>query len=454
MRRAVVAFVLALAAVALVGGGRAAASAPPCPSTPHPPDPNRPKVALTFNIGAHHRTVSGTEHVVFTPDLPITQLVFRLTANSSYIVKRGSHVTVTSASASPGGRPMRFVRAAAASSTQGGLLEIPFAHTIPAGTSVTADIAFTVYLGGAYYERFGRSGDFAWFGSAQPLLAWERGIGWHTEDMIPFPAESATSEAMDTTITVITPAADKVVMTGDPTTSTPLRTKRVWRAHATKVRDVSVAVGPFYVSDTTVGSTRLRVGAYTSASRAKLVPEFTRAIKLLAAKFGHFPYASLAVARVPGHDGGGIEYPAMIQMQSEVRSDIVHETAHQWFYGMVGDSQSQHPWLDEAFAEYAERLVDNHPEPTSYLHASGTVDRSIQSYGTNEDAYFFVTYAKGAAALEAARRVAGASGWDHALRCYVNVRAWRIVHPGQFEQAIARYPKAIAVLRDAGALRR
>ena len=34
-----------------------------------------------------------------------------------------------------------------------------------------------------------------------------------------------------------------------------------------------------------------------------------------------------------------------------------HEVAHEWFYGLVGNDQGRDPWLDEAFATYAEALV-------------------------------------------------------------------------------------------------
>ena len=37
---------------------------------------------------------------------------------------------------------------------------------------------------------------------------------------------------------------------------------------------------------------------------------------------------------------------------------VTHELAHMWFYGLVGDDQELHPWLDEAFATFAEELVD------------------------------------------------------------------------------------------------
>jgi hypothetical protein len=172
------------------------------------PDPDRPRMALRFSIGADHRTVSGHERVVFRPDLPITQLVFRLTANTRPTVDEGSHVVVTAASADNGGGRFYVTRANAPTSTQGGLLHIPFASRLPAGTVVTATIDFMLTVGGQSFDRFGRVDGFVFFGSGEPLLAWERGYGWHSEDLLSFAAESATSEAMVVDLRVTAPAAD------------------------------------------------------------------------------------------------------------------------------------------------------------------------------------------------------------------------------------------------------
>jgi aminopeptidase N len=130
----------------------------------------------------------------------------------------------------------------------------------------------------------------------------------------------------------------------------------------------------------------------------------------------------------------------------------VHETAHQWFYAMVGNSQALHPWLDEAFAQYSEQLVNGGSEGPDSLNATGKVDRSTESYGNDVTGYYFTTYNKGAAALEAARTAAGAKAFDAAIRCYVNANAWRIATPHDLEVALARLPAAITVLRRAGAL--
>jgi hypothetical protein len=427
-----------------------------CPTAYAMPDPSRPQVDLIFRLSADLTSVTGTEHLTFTPDRPITELVFRLTANTAPSVAAGNSIRVVSAKADHGAREATYTRAGAAPATQGGLLRIPFASTVAAGTTVTADLAFTVTLGNGAFDRFGRVGSgasrYAWFGSAQPLLAWERGYGWHTEDMLQFTAESATSEAMRSRLTVVAPGPDTVIMSGDPASPAASAGTRTWTSVVDAARDVSVAVGPFATRDVMVGATRLRVGAFSGAVRDSLVPEFVRAVTQLSARFGPFPFPSLSVAALP-LDGGGIEYPSSILMLSSSRLVAVHETAHQWFYAMVGDSQALHPFLDEAFANYAEHLVDGFPDSTaSDLTAAGTVDRSTESYGANAGAYYFVTYNKGSAALGAARTAAGASRWDAAIRCYVRRNAWRIANPSDLAAALRNLPTAIAVLRKAGAL--
>ena len=429
---------------------------PSCPASYVSPRADRPRVALTFAVAPDLATVRGTERITFTPDRSITELVFRLTANTAPTAATGTKIVVTSAQADHDAGDATFSTDGADPSTQGGLLHIPFRRQLPAGTQVTADLAFTVTLGDGSFDRIGRvdrsAGPFAWFASAHPLLAWEYGYGWHTEPMLQFAAESATSEAMRTDLTVRAPAADTVLASGNPTTGERDGDMRIWHTTLDAARDVSVAVGPFQVSDTKVGSVALRIGAPSTEIRDMLVPEFRRAIIELSRRFGPFPFPSLSVARVP-EEGGGIEYPGAIQMLTSSDLVAVHETAHQWFYAMVGDSQAEHAWLDEAFATYAEQLVDNTPPAPGDLRLRGPVDRPTADYGADEKDYYRLTYGKGAAALRAARDAAGPTAFDAAIRCYVNANAWRIAEPSDLANALRDLPAALSVLRTAGALR-
>lgn len=438
------------------GTPRPSPSTPACPARPIAPDAKRPVLDVTFDVADDLSTVSGTEKVTFIPDLAVDQLVFRLTANTAPSVEEGNKIEVLTASADNGGKTPRYVSAGAGSSTQGGLLIIPLGSSVPAGTSITAEISFVVTLGLNSFDRFGRGGGFAWFASAHPLLAWERGVGWHTEPMLQFTAESATSEAANTTVAVTAPSTLKVLMSGNPLTGEPSGDRLRWTGSVAAARDVSVSVGPFAVSDIAVdvgGSTpvELRVGAPTQALAGKLQAEFVRALSELSDLLGPYPFPSLSVARLPG-SGGGIEYPGAILMLDSSTLVAVHETAHQWFYAMVGNSQAQHAWLDEAFASWAEQVVDDDPPPASTLERMGIVDTPTADYGSNDRDYYFVTYDKGSAALHAARDAAGADAFDSAIRCYINANAWTIAHPQDVADALTGLPKAVAILQKAGAI--
>ena len=433
------------------GGGNGGA-AEACPARYVDPDPGRPQVRLTFDLADDMATVTGTEHVELTPDLPVREVIFRLTANTVPSVREGNSVTVTSASASPGGQPFRVEPAGAGHGTQGGLLVIPLDREVAAGERVTADVSFTLRLGEQAFDRFGHTRSYAWWGSGQPLLAWERGVGWHSEPLLRFIGESATSEAARIDLTVTAPGRWTVL--GSGTADLPADTgngRRRWHAVADRARDVSVAVGDFTVREEAVDGTRVVVGTPSGRAPDELLGEMVRAVRELSRRFGPFPFPVLSVARLP-IQGGGIEYPGSILMLDDGRLVTVHEVAHQWFYGMVGDSQARDPWLDEAFATYAEQLVDGGPDAGN-LDMPGRVGGSMQDFRDNAGGYYATVYGKGSAALAAARQAAGARPFDAALRCYVNANAWKIARPADLERALAGLPKALAVLRKAGALR-
>jgi hypothetical protein len=432
--------------------GPSPASAPSgCPTSYAAPDPNRPQIRLSFDVADGLGTVRGTEHVVFTPDLPVRELVFRLTANTAPSARQGTSIVIDSATASPDGAAFRLEPDGAGRATPGGLLVIPLNREVPAGQQVTADIAFTLKLGRGAFDRFGHLRSYAWWGSGQPLLGWERGVGWHREPLLRFIGESATSEAAHIDLTVTAPGRFAVLASGTPDPPVDeANGRRRWHSVAGTARDVSVAVGPYTLKEGTVDGVRLRVGTPEGRPADDLYRQHERAIRELAKRFGPFPFPVLTVARLP-LEGGGIEYPGSILMLDDSPLVAVHETAHQWFYALVGDSQARDPWLDEAFATYAEQQV-NGTDESGALNGPGKVGGSMQDFGDNMQVYFGTVYAKGAAALAAARAATGPSRFDAALRCYVNANAWRIARPGDLARALAALPAALAVLRKAGAL--
>ncbi len=131
-----------------------------------------------------------------------------------------------------------------------------------------------------------------------------------------------------------------------------------------------------------------------------------------------------------------------------------------WFYGLVGDDQELHPWLDEAFATFGEQIIDaeiyggtvENPDPAAATDPR-PVDSPVSAFEQDQKAYDDVVYFKGAMALVKARQQAGPAAFDAALRCYVSSRAWTVATPSDFAAALSKLPAALAVLRSAGAIR-
>ena len=428
--------------------GRAA-----CPASRARPDPERPVVTLDFRLADDRRSVTGTETVTFTPDRATGELVFRLVPNGPDSAPAGSRLVVDAVR----GYDVAGSRyAAAGARAPGGLYVVALDHVLRPGRSTEVQLDFSLTLGRGTFERIGAAASVSWWGSGAPLLAWEPGVGWARDPFVALLGETATSPAADTTVRVSAPQDLTVLMTGAQAAPSPARNgRRTWTSVEPVARDVSVAVGDFTTAQrTTADGVRVTTGVLPGAAldAGMLADWTTAAIGALQARFGRYPYRTLTVALLPDYSGG-IEYPSAILEASPDRSVLVHEVAHMWFYGMVGNSQFRNPWLDEAFATYAEAIL--HPAAATQLRRAlalpGPVGAPMSGFSGDRQ-YFSLVYGKGAAALLTARDAAGHAAFDAALRCYADAAAWRIATPADLATALGDLPRAMAVLTRAQAL--
>jgi len=87
------------------------------------------------------------------------------------------------------------------------------------------------------------------------------------------------------------------------------------------------------------------------------------ALAYFSARYGRYPYKDFTVAETRLL-GGAMEYPQLIMVSymfyrlprflTLLDEVIAHETAHQWFYGMLMNDQVNEAWLDEGFATFSE----------------------------------------------------------------------------------------------------
>ena len=437
---------------------RSPTTAPPPPpdsdcATRAEPDPDRPVVDLDLRLDDDRRTVTGTQTVVFTPDLPTDELVFRLVPNGPGPAAAGNRLVVD---AVRGDDVVGSGYEDAGAEDPGGLFVVRLTDELAAGEATEVALDLTLTLGEDGFERVGAADGVSWWASGAPLLAWEPGVGWARDPFVDLPGETATSPVADTTIRVSAPEALTVLMTGDQADpSPPVDGRRTWTSVEPVARDVSVAVGEFDTTTaTSPGGVEVTAGVLPGAevSAPELAEWTLEAIEELEGRFGPFPYATLTVPLLPD-EGGGIEYPSSILLAGADRLVLLHEVAHMWFYGMVGNSQFRDPWLDEAFASYAESVASpvDAGEVAEALARPGEVGAAMDGFDTTAG-YFGRVYRKGGAALLTARETAGAEAFDAALRCYVDANAWTIATPDDVAAALTDLPAALDVLTEAGAL--
>lgn len=434
------------------------------------PSATRPVVDLEFRVSDDLSSVNGTERVVFTPDRQVCEMVFRAWPNKPATADRGNSLTITSAQIDGAPAETRVTAAGAPESSPGTLVEIPLPNCVAAGTPITADLAFELQLGSRTDERVGRSrdGKLAWFGTAYPLLAWENGVGWARDHAVSVPGETVTSEVFRLdSLRVVAPTRYAVLgageLVGTERDDASAMTTHTFQASA--VRDVTVTVGDIKTVERRVAGSVVHVGAPVDRADSldRLADAVADSVTRVSDYLGPVPDKDIWVSVIPDQTEG-IEFPGAMQLGNldpdKDRWLITHEVAHLWFYGLVGNNQALHPWLDESFASFVQRVVD---DPQQDPRPSGAASRSSSAevgwpmaqwdtYRHASSRYVAAVYTEGSDMLIQARRDVGEAAFDDALRGYLHANAYRIATPSDVEAAFAQLPAVITRMKDAGAL--
>jgi Peptidase family M1 domain len=220
-------------------------------------------------------------------------------------------------------------------------------------------------------------------------------------------------------------------------------------------RSFAWSVSPYYqVVTQTVelapGKTTLIASYYFSAhaeAGKSLLDTMAKALPLYSQLWGNYPHPMFTGVQADFLDG--MEYDglyflstAFYNWHKDTQADFLvalaaHETAHQWFSGLVGSDQALQPWLDEALCTYSERIFYENIDPPAldwwwayrvdYYEPQGWVDISVYDTPAVAGQYHLYrdpVYLRGALFLEQLRSLVGDEAFFAALQAYVEQYAY------------------------------
>lgn len=300
---------------------------------------------------------------------------------------------------------------------------------VPLGGILPEGATTTIYIDYAAMLRTSTSGSSWLFTKANGIVDAYRWLPWVSRKTAfdrpnhGDPFVTPVSPLVD--VTVITDRKLVIATTGDRIFRSDDGLTQRFVAH--DVRDVTITAAPdYHTRETTVGDTIIRYYYRSSANATAILKGAADAFRALQSRLGDYPYPTFKVVQSAG--GYGMESPRLIWVpygvsSANIRYLTAHETAHQWFYGLVGNDQSTQPWADEAAADFVARYVTGLKR--SSRCPTGRLDKTIYEY--TSACYYEKVYIQGGNLIDSARSQIGSTAFWAALKGYVAAHRYGLV---------------------------
>lgn len=243
--------------------------------------------------------------------------------------------------------------------------------------------------------------------------------------------------------------------------------EEIHRYHLEDARNFVLSISPYYqILEEEVEGTKVLGYHFPFYERAGQAAFQTTIQALQLYSDLYHPYEQLSLTMVQADFDHGMEYEGLYFLNrsffngysgspaSFLTAIAAHETAHQWWYGLVANDQALEPWLDEALCTYNEKVFfeNYHPDAedwwwvnrVNYHQPQGVIDRSIYDYQypkfTNPYYdYRDAIYLQGAHFMEDLRKTMGDEDFFSFLAAYAESYAGKIVTGDDFFALLAEY---------------
>lgn len=328
------------------------------------------------------------------------------------------------------------------------IMEVSLLQKLDIGERVDIDIKYTIKLPPAA-ERFGYGSDTYNLGNWYPVIAVHDDSGWNLDPYYaigdPFYADVGNYK-----VNIKAPKEFTIASTGNILSNIVDDNTIEWTAEASAVRDFAwVASKSFEIVEKEVDGILLKMYFLESEVkndyiRGKALEFAEDSLKAFNRVFGKYPYKEYSVVQT--NFPSGMEYPGIVFIGSQyydkyyadfLETVIVHETAHQWWYGVIGNDQIDESWLDESLASYSEVIyqLENYGEEAAkeyqktenedkYYKAVDSLEdkavlKSLKDFNEWNE-YGALVYSKGAIFLDDIKTTYGKDTFYKILKTYYN----------------------------------
>lgn len=338
--------------------------------------PNANEYMLKLELDPTEKTLAGTQHVSYINNSKdsLNEVYFHIYPNAFASLDGG----ITIDSILVNNKPVSFH----IEGEDRTLLYIPLEVQLKPQDRCKIDMNYRISIphkgNNGFGDRFGYGDNTFNLGNFFPIAAvYEKEWDRHIYDQ---KGDAFYSETSNFEVQITAPKGQVIAATGvvESTVETAAaQGKRVWNISAPAVRDFAfVSSDMFEVEEVIINGTTIKSYASSKIKAKKVLGMAAEAIHVLNNKIGKYPYPTISI--VQSDIGGGMEYPNLVMIESAAYDNIgisnviysyifsdmlgslehvvVHELAHQWWYGLVGNDEYREAWIDEPLTEYSTLL--------------------------------------------------------------------------------------------------
>lgn len=321
--------------------------------------------------------------------------------------------------------------------------------------SVTLDIGYTLTLPKANH-RLGIGEHCVNLSYFYPMLFAQGESGFR--EYVPAKwGEPFILECADFEVALTVPEGTKVACGGALDSRTE-DGKTVYSYSADGVRDASFVLGDFTLLSAERNGVGIDYYYFSDESPEETLKAACDAVGTFSELFGRYPYPRFALAESDLFLGG-MEYSGFASISSSLRREerasvVAHETAHQWWYSLIGSDQASCAWQDEGLAEYCVALfLEHNPDYGNYRDfiavsenayrnyfsvksqlsdkADTAMSRPLQNFSGDYE-YRILSYDKGVVLFDRLRDTMGDRRFFSALKNYADRYAGRVASEYDF----------------------